>query len=90
MSVTKTLRGSSSKIINLLNNSKKKAAYGSRRSQVYKGWNFRGYNLLIDLAERKKKQIAILIIAIFIPVSANASLTCKGHFVNPKIGRAHV
>jgi conjugal transfer pilus assembly protein TraU len=39
--------------------------------------------LLIDLAERKKKQIAILIIAIFIPVSANASVTCKGHFVNP-------
>ena len=70
-------------MINLLNKSKKKVGYKQGKSQVYKGWDFRGYNLLIDFAERKKKQIAILIIAIFIPVSANASVTCKGHFVNP-------
>ena len=29
------------------------------------------------------KQIVMLIIAIILPISANASVTCKGHFVNP-------
>ena len=37
---------------------------------------------LLTLALRKR-QIAILIMAIFIPISSNASLTCQGHFVNP-------
>ena len=31
----------------------------------------------------QKRQIAILIMAIFMPISSNASLTCNGHFVNP-------
>lgn len=38
---------------------------------------------LMTLAHCKKRQIAILIIAIFLPISSNASLTCKGRFVNP-------
>ena len=50
---------------------------------VYKQGNLGGCFLFIDLMNLKKRQIAILIIAIFIPVSGNASLTCKGHFVNP-------
>ena len=29
------------------------------------------------------KQIVMLVIAIILPISANASVTCKGRFVNP-------
>jgi conjugal transfer pilus assembly protein TraU len=31
----------------------------------------------------QKRRIAILIMAIFLPFSSNASMTCKGRFVNP-------
>ena len=29
------------------------------------------------------RQIVMLIVVILVPISANASVTCKGHFVNP-------
>ena len=37
----------------------------------------------IDRFRSLNKQIFMLIIAIILPISANASVTCKGHFVNP-------
>jgi conjugal transfer pilus assembly protein TraU len=54
-----------------------------RGEPVDKQENLDGDCLLIDLMDSKKRQIAILIIAIFMPISSNASLTCKGRFVNP-------
>ena len=36
-----------------------------------------------DLVTTPKRQIAIIIMAIFMPFSVNANVTCKGRFVNP-------
>src|SRR5690348_2415452 len=42
-----------------------------------------GYFLLKGLNTVRKKQIAILLIVIILPYSAQGNLTCKGRFVNP-------
>ena len=54
-----------------------------RGKSVNKQENLGGSCLLIDFLDSRKRQIAILIMAIFMPISSNASLTCKGRFVNP-------
>lgn len=54
-----------------------------RKESVFKRrQSWRIANHLKDLV-LQKKYIAILITAIFLPFSSNASVTCKGHFVNP-------
>ena len=54
-----------------------------REESVFKRrQSWRIANHLKDLV-LQKKYIAILITAIFLPFSSNASVTCRGHFVNP-------
>ena len=54
-----------------------------RKESVFKRWqSWRIANHLKDLV-LQKKYVAILITAIFLPFSSNASVTCRGHFVNP-------
>ena len=67
MSVTKTLLGAREKMINLLNNSKKKG--GIRTEEMARSIRDGIFEVItcLDLAERKKKQITILIIAILFP-----------------------
>jgi conjugal transfer pilus assembly protein TraU len=53
-----------------------------RNETVIRQANLGGRNLTNHLAAQKR-QIAILIIAIMLPISAFGSLTCRGRFVNP-------